>query len=224
MIIARSWEWARGKPFEVKRRTFFWLISYAAVFLLISMLTFAVRGPSTPDLKGGIDTITFTHVSDDPNNRAVGVLLVVHILNTGTPSIVDNYQLFVTPAGNDWKPMAAQGLFIPRTLQVPPKTGTQQVVYPVPVVCGKDALYVKTTDQPLANGSQVRGILWFRLNGFGDQDVLNPAGTKFDLKFTDVTGKQYVASFTWPAFPMAVGGYIGGMNIPKSDNPEEACN
>ncbi len=219
-LLARAFEWVRGKPFDAQRRNFFWIICFLSIFVLISVLTYAVRGPGVPDLRGAFDSISFAVLPG--NEKAVGLLLVFNVRNVGTPTIVDNYVLTVIP--QDREPVEATGLFIPKLLSVPPAPGYSQTL-PFPVVCGKDALYRKTGDQPLANGGLARGFLWYQVQGYTPENFKNPTGTKFRMTFRDVLNKKYVADFTWPAVTKSLG-YAPGLIIPKTgktEKPEEAC-
>lgn len=218
MIIARALEWVRGKPFETQRRASFWVVAFLGIFVVISILTYAAKGPTSPDLRGGFDALTITILPGSPQN-AVGVLVIFNVRNVGTPSIADNYSLTVTPPGRG--PIEAVPLFIPKVLSVPPAPGTPQGL-PFTIVCGKDALYRKTGEQPLAYGGVARGFLWYELEGYAPHNFSNPIGTNFRMTFTDVLNNKYAADFTWPSVPKS-SGYLPGLIIPKSDKPEEAC-
>jgi len=220
MFVARVWEWTRGRPIEAKRKGLFWIFSGLAVFLLISALHHAEKGgPTSPDLRGGIDQIGVTAMPDKPSTAAI--LLVFHVRNVGTPSIVDNYKLTVTLPG--WaSPIQGIGLFIPKILKTPTEPGVPPPVSGPPFVCGKDALYLKTAEQPLAYGSQERGYLWFELPGVSFASLKNPAGAQFHITFDDVLGKTYAADFSWPSVPIPLG-YIPGILAPNGQSPEDVC-
>jgi hypothetical protein len=219
MLFLRAFEWARGKPIEAKRRGAFWFVCSVGAFLVISLLTSVAKGPSSPDLRGGFDEATVTILPGKPNSS--GLLLVFHVRNVGVPSIVEGYQLSVTPAG--WTTdIIGTELFIPKVLQLPPSANTPQV-FMNPFICGKDALYRKTTE-PLAYGTQQRGYLFYELPGIPPNNFSNPAGTKFRMTFSDVLGKKYTSDWTWPAVSMPTG-YMPGISVPNTpNNPDEACN
>jgi hypothetical protein len=218
MIVGYALRWAMGKPLEVRRKGWFMLISFASIFLLISILSYSVKGPASPVLRGGIDQISVTFVPNNPNSA--GILMIFHVRNIGTPSIVENYSLDVTPSG--WNTnVHGTMIFIPKIVMITPTPDTPQA-FISPFICGKEALYRKTSE-PLANGSQQRGYLWYELPGLSTQSLKNPAGTKFHMTFSDVLGKTYTADFSWPAVSTPPG-YMPGISVPNTSNPEEACN
>jgi hypothetical protein len=194
-------------------------MSAIGIFLIISILSYSIKGPGVPALTGAFDEVSVTSITDKPNDA--GILVVFHVRNVGTPSIVSNYSLTVTPAG--WQSeIPGTIMFIPKVLQIPPTPNTPQV-FVVPFVCGKDALYRKTTEQPLVYGAQETGVLLFDVPGVAAQSLANPTGTKFHMAFSDVLGKTYGADFTWPAVPLPTG-YVPGTGVPNTANPDEACN
>jgi hypothetical protein len=217
ILLTKLYEWVRGKPFDVQRKKAFWIVSFLAIFTFISMLTYAVRGPQSPELQGGFDSITFTPLPDAKNDA--GILVVFHVSNVGTPSIVENYSLTITPPGGN--PVEALPLLIPKTLSLPTAAGVDPI-FPLSMVCGKDALYRKTADQPLTNGAMARGLLWYQVPGYTMQTFSNPTGTKFRLSFVDVRNHEYVREFTWGGISKP-SGYMPGLALPKSKKPEQAC-
>jgi hypothetical protein len=215
MILARILVWVRGKPLNVQRKTAFWIVSFLTTFVFISALSYAVKGPQSPELRGGFDSLTFTTL---PENAA-GILLVFHVGNLGTPTIVEDYSLTITPPGGS--PVEGVPLFIPKALQIPVPSGSPEV-FPFSIVCGKDALYRRTFDQPLTNGGLSRGILWYQVPGYSMREFANPTGTKFQMTFIDVRGKKYESEVIWGTVSKP-SGYQPGLTIPKSEKPEEAC-
>jgi hypothetical protein len=217
IILARILEWARGKPFELRRRLIFWTASFIGIFVAISFLTNTIKNPGSPDVRGQFDALVFTILPGTQDGA--GLLVMFDVRNVGTPTIVDNYGLTITPPGGS--SIQTTLLFIPKVLYVPPAPGTQPL--PFPVVCGKDALYRKTGDQPLANGGLARGFLWFQVPGYTSESFKNPTGFKFRMIFKDVLNNDYTADMTWPAVSGPVGVYTPGLAFPRSEKPENNC-
>jgi len=208
-------EKVRGKQLEAQRKILFWIVSFVGIFLVVSILTYAGKGIAAPDLKGSFDQVTFTTLEP---GHATGILVLFEVRNNGAPSIVDNFALTVSTPERG--PTTAQPVFIPKALALPPSPGTSAL--PIPLVCGKDALYRKTGEQPLITGGLARGYLFYQLPGYNPENVSNPTGTQFSMTFTDVTGKRYESKWVWPAVTIPIG-YLPGASLPKSEKPEEAC-
>ncbi len=223
-LATRWWLWLKGTTLVGrKRELLFWVLvpfGFVVAMLALSFVT-ASRSPSAPELRGTFDQIVFTPVT---GANEVGILIMFSVKNLGTPSVVDNYKLTVAPPGKEASNTTL--VFLPKVLVVTPAAGVSPSAFPIPYVCGKDALYRKTIEQPLANGGMSRGYLWYQLNGYTAENFINPVGTQFQMTFTDVMGRVYAADFVWPAVTIN-GGYAPGTNIPKpvapGASPETAC-
>lgn len=134
-----------------------------------------------PKLIGDIEEIIHGETPDGPHPT---VTLQVRIRNTGTASIVDQYELRVTMP--DGRVIAAIPMLIPERQEMRFKDGRTRVIR------SEDAIYEKTST-PITNGEQVRGWIHFQVNGATREELLRDESF-LTLLFTDVAGHTYAVT------------------------------
>lgn len=211
--VVKLFEFVRGQPISVKRRGLFWMATVVAAFVLLSGVTYTIRAPVRPDLRGGFDSVSFVNFGPTPESQSTGVLVLFNVRNAGSPTIVQDWNLTVVPPGKET--LRTVPTFIPKVLMLNPPA-------PFPFVCGRDALYRKSAEEPIANGAMARGFLLFSISGYTLSNFASPVGTELVMTFTDVLGNSHRAKWTWPAVTEPLG-YSPGMPVPTSDKPEQAC-
>lgn len=143
---------------------------------------------ASPSLHGGITA--FIIGSDTSHVGSCVVTVLATISNTGAPSIATGFHLDLT---------LADGTAIATLPRLPPRkmatlyggVGDKQSI----VLYKEDYLVSKAIDQPIARGGAAPGFLMAEVEDC-DKGRVDSAGTKVQLRFYDVNGKEYVAEQT----------------------------
>jgi len=216
--------WAFGLLKTTRQNIAFWLT--VPLTLSAAALLWVGSGPvsPTPHLLGGIDAVEvfqsnqcitpLPYPNSDPDD--VYMLIAANVRNSGSPSIADNWSLAINSL--------TKGSIIPEGLQLPdaaalefidPKT-KQQFSY-----SGHDALYEKTFQNPVPQGSVVRGILLYRVKGYTTDDLDHP-GTSYELSFTDILNRTQTIDWKWPETNRPIG-HLAGLLSPNIPLPPSSA-
>jgi hypothetical protein len=140
----------------------------------------------SPKLSPTIEAVEYQdpHLPIPPGKKFV-VLLVVAILNGGSPSIAQGFELLIDKPNQPR--MYERYTALPRgSLTIKGTGGT--VTY-----TEKDALYLRGM-KPIEHGGIARGVLLFMTDKINGAEFDDPS-IKFSLAFSDVKGKQIVTPF-----------------------------
>jgi hypothetical protein len=135
-----------------------------------------------PNLIGTINSVIGG--SNKADSATLGVFVNMTVLNRGAPSIVDNFQPFLTISGLRSQ-LPPYVIADDTTLHA---SKTQQIR-----LTSMDAIYEKRNTIPLERGAQIRGWLYFKVPNM-TTDRFFRDGTSVEVEFTDYLGKSYSAS------------------------------
>lgn len=136
--------------------------------------------PEKPSLSGEIENLSLYPV---PNTRrSLAISLVVSVRNTGSPTIAQDWTMSVTaPGRNDLgtlEPVHVNGI-----VEMPGTAGMQ-------VDLATEDLVIKSKQNPIAKGAQLKGILTFVLPNVSARELSNNHATLL-LQFKDNQGRSY---------------------------------
>ena len=136
--------------------------------------------PEKPSLSGEIENLSLYPV---PNNRRnLAISLVVSVRNTGSPSIAQDWTLSVTAPGRtdlgNLEPVHVNGV-----VEMPGTAGMQ-------VDLAKEDLAIKSKQNPVAKGAQLKGILTFVLPNASARELSKNKAALL-LQFKDNQGRSY---------------------------------
>lgn len=158
-----------------------WAEQYASLMKTQSDLANAqikiveLTSTNRPHFSAHIDKVILNRSAMDE----ISVLLVVSIINTGSPSIAGWEFLTITlPTGSQ---VPGIPIVFPKRIDVPDRSGQTETYF------GVDALYNKTIDKPIETGGIRRGVLLYLVKNVQWGDLVIP-GTKYKLEYIDVFG------------------------------------
>lgn len=132
-----------------------------------------------PRLQGQILQLNVFSIATESGD-VTGALIVLEIKNSGADTIVERYSLGAIVDGQGCK---GSLYAIPSTLSLPGSQG-------VNTFSSKDAIYEKTSTEPIKTGGRVTGVLLARFPGLA-REQLN-AQNVF-VRFSDINGTEYEA-------------------------------
>jgi hypothetical protein len=146
---------------------------------------------ASPVLHGGITQFIVGSDTQHPGNCVVTIIAT--LWNTGAPSIATDFHLTLT---------LSDGTEIPTLPRLPPRQsatlyggigGKQSIV-----LYKEDYLAAKAIVQPIARGGAATGFLMAEVESCGVQqkERIDSVGTKIQLRFHDINGKEYIAEQT----------------------------
>jgi hypothetical protein len=136
--------------------------------------------PEKPSLSGEIENLSLYPV---PNNRRnLAISLVISVRNTGSPSIAQDWALSVTAPGRT-DPGTLEPVHVNGMVEMPGTAGMQ-------VDLAKEDLVIKSKQNPIAKGAQLKGILTFVLPNASARELSNNHATLL-LQFKDNLGHSY---------------------------------
>jgi hypothetical protein len=129
---------------------------------------------SLPDLHG-----EFLQTNSHPLRGGVGVLVVLRVKNTGGDSIINDWAMSVAIRG---AVRSAALQEIPNTLTLTDTAGQTVRYY------GSDAIYDKTSSEPIKRGGSQTGLIWGWFNGM---DLSELDTHTVAVSFSDVADRRY---------------------------------
>ena len=201
------WMWHQQPP---RGEWMYWLAGFPVLLVFWAAVSYAARSGDRPNLTATIDRIQVMkagQITRDPEySHYIGLLLVVAVRNSGTPSIADQWKLSISLAGSKAR-VEAKGIMIPPNLimNVIDEVTKKAIQY-----VGADALYNKTVLAPIPTGAMVRGLMLCFVDGLAEAALSSP-GTQYHLSFIDILGKRRNLEYTWPAVVNRDSGYIAGL-------------
>ena len=112
----------------------YWIAGFPVVLVLWASISYAARSTARPQLVAAIDRVHVMNaaqiIRDPEYAHQAGLLLVVSVRNSGTPSIADGWKLSVSIAGSSEK-LEAKGIMIPpnSAMQVRDAVTSKSVTY-----------------------------------------------------------------------------------------------
>jgi hypothetical protein len=210
-ILTIGGAWIFGKELDRKRKAAV-ILAGPVTFILFLAVIRSVSGPSVPDLRA--DVITTTIMPLPPNiqattkNKSSGVLLTLNVRNYRSPSIIDGYSLIAhVPNGQP----------IPGELVLITEAAVATSAGPV-LLRSPEALYNRTVDRPLTAGSQVRGFLYFKIDGFTTDELIRMNGVRYEVGFHDFRNRKYVTDSIWST-RTGTTPFIPGLIVPSEPVP-----
>jgi hypothetical protein len=120
-----------------------------------------------------------------------GVILVLNVRNTGTPSMAECCDLAVTIPGAP-NVITGERLAFPPSLTLKNADNTKVIA----IYTSQDALYDKLGTKPIMTGEMVRGVVMYGIRGVTYEALSNP-GVKYVISLKDVTGKLLTGALVW---------------------------
>ena len=163
------------------------------------------------DLRGHIIQVAIGWTS--PEHKSIGGAVVANIKNLGQPTVLDDWQIFVTPAKGDR--LRAEIMVDWQTLQLGSDRSS-------PEVFKRDkGLIDQATTQPIPTNGQIYGVVPFVI-GTRDLNRFMKKDTRVALVYHDVKGGEHSAEFALQGRDMGTHDYIYGIGAltkkPASDN------
>lgn len=148
-------------------------------------------------------------ISKVDKENSTWVVIFASVSNTGTPTIADAWVLYVQLIGASQRMRVLPTMF----------TANKPIVFVHPNGQNKtytfqpsDALYLKTSPEPIKTGAKVTGLIYFKLPGISLQEAAKE-GTVYRLEAFDVSGNKITVDYPWRNEPTPLS-YPPGMIPP----------
>lgn len=164
---------------------FAWRVEHISVLETKRELT-EEKDKNSPKLAGHIERVVIG-MSADSNDPQV--LIRLNVINLGTPSIAQDFNLRVHAGNFDDVEEPAE---ITKTYTLRPVDGSPEVT-----ISQHDAITEKA-DNPITSGARPQGWLRFVVKGV-ETDTLRRPDMVYTVSFSDVLGKTYTADYAMTA-------------------------
>lgn len=183
-VIPRAlmWAWKKRPP---RGEGLYYLIALPSALILLSALRFATRGTGfAPDVRATIKSIAVLpegEPSSDPSlaNKGALALMIVHVNNLGTPTIVSSYHATATYEGEKF-----EGHPITWGHSMSGTQGDYRLTFDE-----SSSLFSKTR-RPIATGDSVAGVLLIEFPNVAPSSINRP-NTSYCLHFEDAAAHWY---------------------------------
>ena len=127
---------------------------------------------------------------DQDNPETTKVFAIVSIANLGSPSIADSFQLSMKMPDSSNEITVQPYMFDPnKPITLSDSNGSVEY-------SGSDALYLKTSGQPIQTGGKMTGIVSFRIPSIS-YEKSSKTGVSFTLECKDISGNLIKQTRVW---------------------------